>query len=770
MDGRLFIEGQEVDLSEGLSNQITYAIDDIVNTDSKSTAFSKTIILPGTTKNNNILGNIFDIRASNFSVDDQANVFYNFNAARSADCRYEINGLQVIKGVIRVLEIIIDGKFIEYEVSIIGELGGFIAKLANKRLQDLDFSQYDHTYTIDNIVQSWDEAFTYSVNTSTTFTAATKKIKVNLALLRNLSAGMTFTIAGTASNNGTYTVASIVFSPTVWDRFTEITVVESLVNETDSSFSISFDQPNGVGYYYGLIDYGNVSTDKINFQYSAFRPGMFLREYMRKIIEGNGYTFESNFFDTAFFKRLVVPNNQKGLFKYGVTDYVNAANTVNQQTGGSGINTQNVAFATSTLNNFTVDGSNSIFTYIGVSPITTKATLKVTGTFKRPGASSSLKILLGSTEGISEYEFPQAANYTAFDEEIELTSLFNTGNTLSVAMISNGQPLAGLNDLIITSAELLLQKDPPGFVELLIGDQVKINDSLPQGVFQKDFFTSVLKMFNLMVTEDKFIEKRLVIEPYPDFYQTTDYLDWSDKVNRGEVVKIKPMSELNARFYQFKFKQDNDFYNENYRKKYNEGYGDRIFDTAYDFAKDTETVEVIFAASPLFGADGTDKIYPAIYKKSANDSLEETIDHVLRIGQIKKITGVSSWDILNADTVLTSLTNYGYIGHLDDPDAPSSDINFGAPFQLYFTLVSGNLTANLFNAYYSPYLAEITDKDSRLMTASFKLDLQDIYDLDFKRLIYIDGALFRLMKVIDFNTNLNELTKCELLKVISLSY
>jgi len=770
MDGRLFIEGQEVDLSEGLSNQITYAIDDIVNTDSKSTAFSKTIILPGTTKNNNILGNIFDIRASNFSVDDQANVFYNFNAARSADCRYEINGLQVIKGVIRVLEIIIDGKFIEYEVSIIGELGGFIAKLANKRLQDLDFSQYDHTYTIDNIVQSWDEAFTYSVNTSTTFTAATKKIKVNLALLRNLSAGMTFTIAGTASNNGTYTVASIVFSPTVWDRFTAITVVESLVNETMSSFSISFDQPNGVGYYYGLIDYGNVSIDKINFQYSAFRPGMFLREYIRKIIEGNGYTFESNFFDTAFFRRLVIANNQKGLFKDGVTDYVNAANTVNQQTGGSGINTQNVAFATSTLNNFTVDGSNSIFTYIGVSPITTKATLKVTGTFKRPGASSSLKILLGSTEGISEYEFPQAANYTAFDEEIELTSLFNTGNTLSVAMISNGQPLAGLNDLIITSAELLLQKDPPGFVELLIGDQVKINDSLPQGVFQKDFFTSVLKMFNLMVTEDKFIEKHLVIEPYPDFYQTTDYLDWSDKVNRGEVVKIKPMSELNARFYQFKFKQDNDFYNENYRKKYNEGYGDRIYDTAYDFAKDTETVEVIFAALPLFGADGTDKIYPAIYKKSANDSLEETIDHVLRIGQIKKITGVTSWDILNADTVLTSLTNYGYIGHLDDPDAPSSDINFGAPFQLYFTLVSGNLTANLFNAYYSPYLAEITDKDSRLMTASFKLDLQDIYDLDFKRLIYIDGALFRLMKVIDFNTNLNELTKCELLKVISLSY
>jgi hypothetical protein len=67
-------------------------------------------------------------------------------------------------------------------------------------------------------------------------------------------------------------------------------------------------------------------------------------------------------------------------------------------------------------------------------------------------------------------------------------------------------------------------------------------------------------------------------------------------------------------------------------------------------------------------------------------------------------------------------------------------------------------------------LAEITDKDSKLLTGSFKLTVQDIYDLDFKRLIYIDGALFRLMKVIDFNTNGDELTKCELLKVINLDY
>ena len=44
---RLFIEDNELDVDQGFSNQITYAIDDLQNLDSKATAFSKTIVLPG---------------------------------------------------------------------------------------------------------------------------------------------------------------------------------------------------------------------------------------------------------------------------------------------------------------------------------------------------------------------------------------------------------------------------------------------------------------------------------------------------------------------------------------------------------------------------------------------------------------------------------------------------------------------------------------------------------------------------------------------------
>jgi hypothetical protein len=112
---RIFIEDQELDITKDFSQQITYAVDDLTNLDSKSTSFSKTIVLPGTANNNRLLGNIFDFGNSNFTIDSAPNIGYNFNASKSAKARLEINGLQVMKGVLRLLEIIRDGDYVEYE-------------------------------------------------------------------------------------------------------------------------------------------------------------------------------------------------------------------------------------------------------------------------------------------------------------------------------------------------------------------------------------------------------------------------------------------------------------------------------------------------------------------------------------------------------------------------------------------------------------------------------------------------------------------------------
>jgi hypothetical protein len=278
-------------------------------------------------------------------------------------------------------------------------------------------------------------------------------------------------------------------------------------------------------------------------------------------------------------------------------------------------------------------------------------------------------------------------------------------------------------------------------------------------------------MFNLYVYEDTWDNKKIIIKPYINFYPDTsaNALDWSNKIDRSKPLSIKPMSELNARYFHYKFTKDNDFYNENYEKKFNESYGDRIFDTEYDFSKETDSLEIIFAPSVLYQKTGTDKIYPAIYKVSDNNTKENSMDSIIRIMQVKKITGRTSYNVLNGVSVIDTITTYGYGGHLNDPFTPTNDINFGVPFEIQFN-ASTFPSTNLFNAYHSNYIAEITSKDSKLLTCSALLNTNDINNLDFSKYIWIDGVLFRLNKVENFNPMEYNTTKISLLKVIETTY
>jgi hypothetical protein len=309
----------------------------------------------------------------------------------------------------------------------------------------------------------------------------------------------------------------------------------------------------------------------------------------------------------------------------------------------------------------------------------------------------------------------------------------------------------------------------------------------------------------LYVTETPNKSKHLVITPYSEYYlnqyasftdnllevegtdllvpDTGDFLlidqdvagvailDWTNKMDRSKPIRVKPMAELNGRYFEYKYKSDGDFYNDQYLKKYGIGYGDFIEDTGFEFANDVQKAEIIFAATPLVGYNGQEKVFPTIFKLS-NANVEDQTEHVIRIMQAKKIEGLThTWHIrTDFGNAGSALHVYGYAGHLDDPDNPLADINFGAPKELFFEITTGYPAANLFNSQWSEYVAEITDKDSKLLSANIMLNPIDVFQLDFRRLVYIDGNLWRLNRVIDFNPNSNESTKCEFLKVINLTY
>jgi hypothetical protein len=663
MRTEIYIENQRLDITEDIDTEFTYTIDDVNDFGAKNTSYSKTIRLAGNTNNNAVFGNVFDLNNANFTSNDAPNVGVNYNASKNAQCRIFIDGIQIFKGVLRILEIVQDNG-IFYECSVVGDLGGFMSVLGNRKLEDLDFSTYNTAWNFTNITNSWDNI-------------------------------------------------------------------------------------NGSGVFFPLIDYGQTSTNKIDFDYRAFRPALYVKEILTKIQQNSGYTWDFPLLNTDLFKRLVIPNNQRIVNKVSNTAFNSNFNTTltsNQflpltvTTAGSFTGTNPISYT----------GSANTFNISCRPTLQIKAPLPVAATvYLYKGGTILKQVDLYVTNGFAVYNLDLSVN------NVQL----NTGQQLSVQMSTN------VTQYQLFSGEFKLTTSVSTEVAVIYDEVLDINFCIPRGIFQRDFFISIAKLFNLYIYDDPIDEKKLIIKPYVDFY-TGAVNDWTLKVDRDKPWSIKPMSEVKARYYQFKYKQDSDYYAENYRKKFNEGYGDYIFDTEFDFVKDTETTDVIFAATTLYQLNGTDKVYSNIYKISSSGTTEDNMDSIIRILQAKKITGKNSFRIKNGATnVGSSLTSYGYAGHLDDPYTPSNDLNFGAPREIYFGATSYP-TTNLFNAYYSDYMAEITDKDSKLLTCNALLNTYDIQALDFSKFVYIDNVLYRLNMVEGYNPVNYNTTKIELLKVI----
>ena len=680
MRTEIYIEDQRLDLTQDISAELTYSIDEIQDFGTRNTSFSKTIILPGNANNNKIFGHVFDFNRSTPYDPEEQNYGYNFNPAATARCVILIDKIQVFKGVLRLLEIVIDNQLIEYECAVFGELGGFVSALGNNRLENLDFSSYNIAWNFTNIQNSW--------------------------------------------NNVT-----------------------------------------GGGVYFPLIDYGGLSGNKVDFDFKAFRPAFYVREILNKIITASGYTWDFPLLSTALFDRLVIPNNQLRINSL-TTQVFDADFTIATYS-----NPTYIPMTVGTAGSFT--GSNPI-TYTATEPLNLNITCRPIGQVNT----------LTSTPGTVTFRLKKNGAILREESRFVPTSNFYVNFNLDVAGVNVVQSdiiSVEVSSNIVSyqsfGGQFTLDSSVPVEVPISYNDVIRMNDCLPKGIFQRDFFSSIVKMFNLYVVEDKFVDKKLVIKPFIDFYSYTAsaQYDWSNKMDRAKPIRLKPMSEVNARYYQFAYKPDSDYYGDNYRKKYNQGYGDFIEDTESEFVKETEKVEVIFAGTALYQYLGTDKIYSAIYKLSNTKQSEDPMDSVIRILQAQKITNRVSWAMKNGGTTLATYNDYGYAGHLFFDSAsftstnlnPTSDINFGAPAEIYFR-VQQYTSANLFNSYWSEYIAEITDKDSKLLTAQIKLNDVDIYNLDFGKLLYIDGSLWRLNRILDYNPIALQTTKCEFLKVIEL--
>jgi hypothetical protein len=268
-------------------------------------------------------------------------------------------------------------------------------------------------------------------------------------------------------------------------------------------------------------------------------------------------------------------------------------------------------------------------------------------------------------------------------------------------------------------------------------------------------------MFNLYVDIDKLDDKKLIIEPYNTFYTNT-LVDFTEQVDVSRGVNISPLGALDYKSYKYTFTKDDDYLNKRHQSVYADPYGFYDEKIENDFVKDEFVQEVIFAPRPLtkFG----DKLITQIIFKDTNGNRTDSPSKIslLTINPDVAFTTVN-FTILSRSGTSWVYTLIPYVGHLDNPLAPTYDINFGTPKQLYYT-TTVYTNSSLYNVFHRKYLEEITDPNSKIVEYYIKISDIGLNQLSFRYTYLIDKQYYRLYEV-DADLNSDEPAKMKFLKL-----
>jgi hypothetical protein len=619
---------------------LNYNLADVRNPDQRKASFSKTINLNGTNEINKLFENIFSVNV--------ATQYFNKNL--KTPVRYIVNEIENFSGDLQLIKININpDNSIVYECSIVGAGGSLFIDIGEKYItgnantsDDLDFSAYNHNYTRANQISS-----------RTTY-------------------------LGT-----------------------------------------------GAGYVYPLIDRGTNGGSDVIWNVKDFLPCFSIYEYITKIIAATGRTFTSTFLNTAEFKKLICyPNITKIELSQAQLEnqqfYVGLTTNITQiGVGGSATilihNNESPPFFVNGLQNNTTTGFVTI-NESGYYNIISKVIYRIKFTHSDPnvaymgvGTIPSIYNSVTRQSPLSEIVF----NYAS----LGITSFIpiNTFVTTAINEVATGEILLNTGDVIYNRARVLNMNSFSntfynsvgtiittgtatftiealsglngcsfyGLVskkEVVEGNPLLANNSLPIKIKQKDFFKSIVQAFNLYVDVDKNNENNLIIETFDEFYNA-DIVDYENRTDLAKEQSINP-NLLEGKRYIYAYKSDADYYNDLYQKTWNETYGTQQIDVENDFIKSDKKNELIFSATPNVGNYGMGIAHPRIYQLDGTN--KKTIAANIRMLYCAVKTSPNAYTYKQQGQTDLVTNDYLYAGHTDDPLDPNVDLNFGLPKKDYY--------------------------------------------------------------------------------------
>jgi hypothetical protein len=736
----LYINGIQVDLNDKIPFPLTYAISDIKDISARKGNNSKTIGLPGTATNVQLMANVFSLSATQGAPI----AFLNFDPSVKAEAQYYHDGVMEFNGVCQLQDCIQQDGNWTFNIVLISETIDYIGRLKDIKINAMDWSDYNHAFTYDNQQDSWQGT-----------------------IVKN---GAPFT-NGTGAN---------------WD---------------------------GLGYYYGLVDYGYERPAPDTFAVEHIPPHVFCYDILLRAFNQAGITWDSAFFESQRFKRLLMA------YQGGVLPQI----TPEQAAIDSAFTTENndasgfVMEVTSATGNFWINNFTSFNIYDGTivadpsSQIQTASPLVFVPSSEGIFAvryqgdheitiSTNAGLILGGNYTVSlvvrknglndtTTQIASGSITTAVVTSITIPYSFDIAPLVNLTFsdvldarlrldFTDGQT-AGFGNITVQiesiAAELDIEKQPQS---LTPGSTLNLSTVLPS-MTADVFFKGIRDMFNLYIKPNTIDPTILEIEPLVDFYEGTDTaIDWTKKIDRSQPVKITPTINFASKDYRFSFEKDDDYWSKRYADDTLMEYGNNSVTSGNAFSQSVTEVKLPFSQKPLVripdGEGFTELIIPCAYQQKIEDN--GTINKVEKVAKpfIVQLYSEDVGDLVTGDwihidefDVPHAQIKYPYVGHLDNLLNPTFDLMWGVPqYVFYSTGETIAYTTNNLYSYHERFIREIISKFGKQLTAKAMLLSNDIGGLDFKKLIQIDGVMFRLQKVNNYDSGKMNSTETEFIRLV----
>jgi len=749
----LYLNNISVDLSKSIPFPLTFQISDIKDFSSRSGSSSKTITLPGTRANHELMSTVFSLTTTD-SVG--VPVVASFDTSVKATARYYERGVLQFEGICKLMECVKRNGSWTFKIVLFSDTIDITTLLSKIKLRELEWSEYNHTLDLTNQENSW---------------------------------------SGVIQKNGSNYNA---FTGNDW---------------------------NGEGYYYGLIDYGYVRTTPDTFKVEQIPLQVFIKNIVDKMFEKIGVTYESDFFETQQFKRLLLA------FEGGILPDITQAvadaqsietdqlNTIGSLLISSVLPTTQISTEVFAVNTTTLSTQYSSIVAQNVDPasqIQSSEPLmfvsEFTGNFEVTYSGTmpvEVNFDIGSGVGITNIFSTVEARGLLFVNGVNVQTESLWTNTIQTTSLTNSYSVTfNMNQMDVfltvsdvvtfevqfiltnckvynitasgTTMEFKVSVDSSTSLDLSYSVQETQPDSIVNiKTYLPDmdcltFFKGLINMFNLYVKRVTGEPRKLLIEPLNDFYNgSNNAINWSQKLDHSKDIKVTPTINFASKEYSFHFKNDKDFFNTQYEEDVTRQYGSKTVLSGSQFAKGKTEIKLPFSNKLLAKIPTTDLIVPRNFQvKTDDDGISEVVAKRGKafVVQVKKgnvgTMETGEWNHQYSSST-TARTTYPYVGHLDDLDSPTFDLQFEIPDFVYYNITAGNnYTTNNLYIFHERFIRELLDRNGKMLTCSLKLNATDINQLDFGDLVNIDGVVYRLQKIQNYNSSDDKSTKAELIRLI----